>query len=122
MGTFKRGSDGRRRFTPQFKQEQIQRVVRQEISVPELSRELSLTPSLVYRWLRLADAGSVAAVGADEPVVPRSALRAAQERIRELERALGRKTMEVEILQAARDEVKKRPSYYGVSARKPAGR
>ena len=36
-----------------------------------------------------------------------SELRAAQQRIRELERALGRKTMEVEILQAARDEVKK---------------
>ena len=33
----------------------------------------------------------------------------------DLERALGKKTMEVEILQAARDEVKKRPRFYGVS-------
>jgi len=48
-------------------------------------------------------------------VVPASALRAAELRIRELERALGKKAMEIEILQAARDEVKKRPRYYGVS-------
>jgi transposase len=40
-------------------------------------------------------------------VVPASELRSALARIRELERVLGRKTMEVEILQAARDEVKK---------------
>jgi hypothetical protein len=39
--------------------------------------------------------------------VPASQLREAQGRIRELERALGRKTMEVEILQMAREEVKK---------------
>jgi len=36
-------------------------------------------------------------------------------RIRELERTLGRKTMEVEIFQAAQREVEKRPSWYGVS-------
>ena len=51
-------------------------------------------------------------------VVPASQLREAQGRIRELERALGRKTMEVEILQMAQEEVKKRPSFYGVSVRK----
>lgn len=50
--------------------------------------------------------------------MPASQLREAQGRIRELERALGRKTMEVEILQMAQEEVKKRPSFYGVSVRK----
>ena len=56
-------------------------------------------------------------MGTNEDVVPASALRAAQARIRELEGALGRKTIEVEILQAARDEVKKKPRWYGVSPR-----
>ena len=65
----------------------------------------------------LADRGSTAAVAANEEVVPASALRAAEQRIRELERALGKKTMEVEILQAARDEVKKKPRWYGASKR-----
>lgn len=51
---------------------------------------------------------------ANEEVVPIRELKAANDRIRELERALGKKSLEVEILQAARDELKKRPSYYGV--------
>jgi transposase len=55
-------------------------------------------------------------VASNEDVVPASELRAAHARIRELERALGRKTMEVEILQAARDEVKKKPHWYGASS------
>jgi hypothetical protein len=40
-------------------------------------------------------------------VVPTSQLREAYAKIRELERALGRKTMEVEILRAAQEIVKK---------------
>jgi predicted RNase H-like nuclease (RuvC/YqgF family) len=44
-------------------------------------------------------------------------LRAAEQRIRDLERALGRKQMTIEILEAAQDEVKKKPHWYGVSKR-----
>ena len=50
-------------------------------------------------------------------MVPVSALRAAPQRIKDLERALGKKAMEIEILQAARDEVKQRPRFDGVSKR-----
>ncbi len=117
METHRRGSDGRRRFTPEFKRDQVGRVLRGELTMAELSRELSVSHSLVRRWKQLMDRGSETAVGANDEVVPASELRVAQQRIRELERALGRKTMEVEILQAARDEVKKRPNYYGVSKR-----
>ena len=39
METHRRGSDGRRIFTTQFKQKQIARVVRQELTVAELARE-----------------------------------------------------------------------------------
>lgn len=117
METHRRGSDGRRIFTTEFKQKQIARVVRQELTVAELARELEVSPSVVRRWHHLIASGGSAAVGANQEVVPVSELRAAQQRIRDLERALGKKTMEVEILQAARDEVKKRPRYYGVSKR-----
>ena len=65
--------------------------------------------------------GSDTAVAANEDVVPGSELRAAEQRIRELERALGRKEMELEILRAAQSEVKKRPRYYGVFAKRPEG-
>jgi transposase len=117
MEAHRRGADGRRLFTAQFKQEQIARVTRGEVTAAELSRELAVYPSVVRRWLRLSTRGSAAAVGANEDVVPTSELQAAQQRIQELERALGKKTLEVEILQAAREEVKKRPRYYGVSKR-----
>ena len=117
METHRRGSDGRRIFTADFKQQQIARVAREELTLSELARELTISPSVVRRWQHLSTNGSSAAVGADEEVVPASELRAAQQRIKELERALGKKAMEIEILQAARDEVKKRPRYYGVSKR-----
>lgn len=114
METHRRGLDGRRIFTADFKREQIERVLRGSISLSELSRELSVSPSVVRRWKHLSERGSETAMQANEEVVPARELKVANERIRELERALGKKAMEVEILQAARDELKKRPSYYGV--------
>ena len=42
-------------------------------------------------------------------VVPVSALREAHQRIRQLEALLGKKQMEIEILQAAQEVVKKSP-------------
>jgi transposase len=117
METHRRGADGRRLFTAEFKQEQIARVARQELTLAELSRELAVSPSVVRRWQVLRERGGRTAIAANEDVVPASELRAAQQRIKELERALGKKAMEIEILQAARDEVNKRPRYYGVSKR-----
>lgn len=115
METHRRGSDGRRRFSADFKREQLGRLARQEVTFAELSRELGIDQSVLRRWKHLSERGGATAVASNDEVVPAAELKAAQLRIRELERALGRKTMEVEILQAARDEVKKRPNYYGVS-------
>jgi transposase len=115
METHRRGSDGRRFFSSEFKREQIARIDREELTLSELARELAVQPSVVRRWQHLSVKGSSAAVASNQEVVPIGELRAAQQRIRDLERALGKKTMEVEILQAARDEVKKRPRFYGVS-------
>jgi transposase len=117
METHRRKADGRRVFTPQFKQEQVARLARQELTVSELARELAVAPQLIKQWQRLSAEGSTAAVTANEEVVPASELRVAQQRIRELERALGKKVMEIEILQAAREEVKKRPRFYTRSTR-----
>jgi transposase len=117
-----RDSNGRRLCTAEFKRQQIERIERGEISAAELSRELGIAPSLIQRWKHLATRGSETAVQANEEAVPLSELRTAQQRIRELERALGRKTMKVEILQAARDEVKTEPHWYGVSKLRPGER
>ena len=108
------GADGRRLFTATFKQEVVRRMLRGEQTVAELSRELGVNQAVLHRWKRRVDGGATVAVQADEEVVPLSVFKAAQQRIKELERALGRKTMEVEILEAARDEIKKKPHWYGV--------
>jgi transposase len=117
METIARRADGRRIFSTAFKQEQLARVERDEVTMAELARELGVFPGLLRQWKHLATLGSQTAMAANEDVVPASALRAAEQRIRDLERALGKKTMEVEILRTAQDEVKERPSYYGVSRR-----
>lgn len=117
MEKHQKGSDGRRLFSAEFKQEAVRRVTSGEITAAELSRELGIQPSLLQHWKRRIAGGASVAVTANQDVVPVSELKAAQQRIKELERALGRKTMEVEILQTARDEIKKKPHWYGVVAR-----
>lgn len=47
------------------------------------------------------EAGALTAVGSEECVVPEGEVRALQGRIRELERVLGKKTLENEILREA---------------------
>jgi transposase len=122
MATVARDTNGRRLYTAEFKRQQVERIERGEVSASELSRELGIARSLIQRWKHLITRAGETAVGANEEVVPVSALRGAELRIRELERALGRKTMEVEILQAAREEVKKKPRWYGVSTPRPGAR
>src|SRR5215813_7557199 len=110
MGEHRRKADGRRVFSTEFKRHAVQRILSGEKTVAELSRELDIYPSVIRTWKRFAEAGATTAVQASEDVVPTSQLREAYAKIRELERALGRKTMEVEILRAAQEIVKKTPS------------
>jgi len=115
MDAVPRGADVRRLFTAELKRQQIDRVLRGEVTVTELSRELGITRSLIQCWKHLATKGAEAAVGANSKVAPVSELHTAQARIRELERLIGKQTVEVEILRAARDEARRRPHWYGAS-------
>jgi transposase len=117
MGNHPRKADGRRVFSAEFKRATVQRVLTGEKTIAELSRELDIQPSVIRAWKRHYEAGATTAVAANEDVVPASQLREAYSRIRELERALGRKTMEVEILRAAQELVKKTPSLRRESGR-----
>jgi len=109
MGEHRRKADGRRVFSTEFKRTTVQRILTGEKTLAELSRELDIAPSVIRNWKRFAEAGATTAVQASEDVVPASHLREAYAKIRELERLLGKKQMEIEILQAAQDVVKKSP-------------
>lgn len=93
MGDFARKADGRRIFTVEFKRGIVQQLGKGEKTLAEVSRELDIQPSVIRQWKRRVEAGASMAVAANEDVVPASVLREAQQRIRELERALGRKQM-----------------------------
>jgi transposase-like protein len=96
-----RKSDGRRIFTAAFKREQIGRVLSGELTVAELSRKQGIARGLLQRWKRQLTAGTPPGVGAHAPLVPATALEAAEAHIRELERLVGRQTAELESLRAA---------------------
>jgi transposase len=68
-----------------------------------VARRYGLSPSLLFSWKRRMLEGGHQAVHADEEVVGTSRVRALERRVRDLERLLGRKTMEVEILKEALD-------------------
>lgn len=68
------------------------------MSVSYVARQYGVAPTLLFRWRKLMSEGGKVAVQADEEVVSASENRALKKRVRELERLLGKKTMEVEIL------------------------
>ena len=70
-------------------------------TVSSVARRNGVAPNLLYRWRRLLSEGGAAAVDSDESVVGSSEVRRLEERVRELERLLGRKTLENEILKEA---------------------
>jgi transposase len=91
----------RRRYTAEEKRRIVEETKAPGQSVSAVSRRYGVSPSQVFKWRRLVEEGTMSSLGADEPVVPESEVKALKIRIRELERLLGRKTMENEILKDA---------------------
>ena len=110
----------RRRWTSEQKLKMVEESFRSGETVSVVARRHGLAPNLLFRWRRLASEGGAVAVTADDGVTSNAEVRRLEERIRELERQLGRKTLEVEILKeaVARSRTKK-PSLLARS--RPAG-
>ncbi len=91
----------RRRFSAEEKRAFLEEAERPGNSISSVARRHGLSPSQLFRWRRLADEGSMSSLGADESVVAESEVKQLKARVRELERLLGRKTLENEILKDA---------------------
>jgi transposase len=91
----------RRRFTPEQKRAIIEEAEQPGSSMSIVARKYGINPSQVFKWRRLMQEGALVAAGAEEQVVPLSEVKELRAEIRELQRLLGKKTMEVEILKDA---------------------
>jgi transposase len=108
----------RRRFSTEQKLAVVAETMQPGMSISYVARRHGLSPSLVFRWRRLMSDGGQEAVRADDDVIAASEVRRLEERVRELKRQLGRKTMEVEILKEALDLARaKKPTLLSRSPR-----
>ena len=95
----------RRRWSAEEKARTVQETYAPGMSVSLVARQHGLAPNQVFKWQQLYAEGSLSAVGAGEEVVAASEYRALQHQVRELQRLLGKKTFENEILREALDLV-----------------
>ena len=91
----------RRRWSVQEKAALMRRTYEPGMSVSLVARQEGVAASLLFQWRRLEREGALVAVSAGESVVPASELAAARAEIAKLQRILGKKTLENEILKEA---------------------
>jgi transposase len=107
---------GRRRH---WSAEEKLRIVEETLggeSVSVVARRHGVRPNLLYRWRRLMLEGGTIAVSSDDQVTANRTVRQLEDRVRELERQLGRKTLEVEILKEALEKSRaKKPTLHLLS-------
>ena len=92
------GIHRRRRYTAEEKVRLVEQTMRPGMTVSAVARLHGVAQSLLFQWRRRMTEGGQEAVRADGEVVPLSRVLELEGRVRALERLLGRKTMETEIL------------------------
>ncbi|MBC0372493.1 IS3 family transposase, partial [Escherichia coli] len=95
------GPKKRRRRTTQEKIAIVQQSFEPGMTVSLVARQHGVAASQLFLWRKQYQEGSLTAVAAGEQVVPASELAAAMKQIKELQRLLGKKTMENELLKEA---------------------
>lgn len=109
----------RRRWSAAEKLRIVEETMFEGESISAVARRNGVAPNLLYRWRKLMLEGGSIAVAADDSVTGNKTVRDMEARIRELERQLGRKTMEVEILKEALDKSRaKKPTLLGQSLKR----
>lgn len=91
----------RRRWTPYEKQQVVNETYQPGVSVSYIARKRGISPSQLFAWRKAMEMGGLAAMQNEEKVVPVSQVKELERQIKRLERALGRKTLENEILREA---------------------
>ncbi len=95
------GPERRRRWSTAEKLAIIHETYEADATVSIVARRHGIQPNQLFTWRKLASQGALTATAAEEEVVPASEYRALQAQVKELQRLLGKKTMESEILKEA---------------------
>lgn len=95
------GPERRRRRTPAEKLAIVAETYEPGVTVSLVARRHGIAPNQLFLWRRLASQGALTATQSEEAVVPASEYRSLQSQVRELQRLLGKKTLEAEILKEA---------------------
>ncbi|MFJ2969566.1 IS3 family transposase [Pseudomonas fulva] len=95
------GQERRRRWSTDQKLAMVRESLEPGQSVSVVARRNGINANQLFLWRKLYQDGSLSAVSAGEAVVPASELNDALKQIRELQRMLGKKTMEAEVLKEA---------------------
>jgi transposase len=116
MASENQGNDGsgdglkarRRRYSAVEKRRLLDEAEKPGESISTVSRRYKIAPSLMFGWRKAMEAGAATGLQAEEPLVPASEVKQLKAQIRELERLLGRKTQETEILKDALELVREK--------------
>jgi transposase len=99
------GPERRRRWTAAEKVAIVNETYEPGVTVSLVARRHGIAPNQLFHWRKLAAQGALTAAGRGEEVVPASDYRALQNQVRELQRLLGKKTLEAEVLREALEVV-----------------
>ena len=91
----------RRRWAPIEKRQIVQETYQEGVTVSYVARKHGIPPSQLFYWRKMMESGALTSIKTEEAVVPMSEVQALKKRIRELERVLGQKTLDNEILREA---------------------
>ena len=91
----------RRRWTAEQKKAMVEEAEQPGNSISSVARKYEVHPNQLFKWRRLIHEGGLQAAQSEEPLVPVSEVKNLRKQVRELQRLLGKKTMEVEILRDA---------------------
>jgi len=91
----------RKRWAAIEKHKIVQETYQPGATVSYIARKHGIPPSQLFYWRKMMESGALTGIKTEEELVPMSEVNELKRRIKQLERVLGQKTMDNEILREA---------------------
>jgi len=96
-----RSTQRRKRWAAIEKHKIVQETYLPGATVSYVARKYGIPPSQLFYWRKMMESGALTGIKTEEELVPLSEVNELKKRIKQLERVLGQKTMDIEILREA---------------------